>query len=86
MNWKSMRKKHASIDHHTVGKFVPVRLLKILARLVDRIKLEIDESKFGRRKYYRGHHVDGCWVFGGLERESGKVFLEIVEKRYVFIR
>lgn len=48
--------------------------------------VEIDESKFGRRKYYRGHHVDGCWVFGGLERESGKVFLEIVEKRYVFIR
>ena len=41
MNWKSMRKKHASIGHHTVGKFVSVRLLKILARLVDRIKLEM---------------------------------------------
>jgi len=43
--------------------------------------VEIDESKFGKRKFYRGHHVEGCWVFGGIERESGKVFMEIVEKR-----
>lgn len=44
--------------------------------------VEIDESKFGKRKYWRGHKVDGCWVFGGLERESGRVFMEVVEKRY----
>lgn len=44
--------------------------------------VEIDESKFGRRKYYRGHFVDGCWVFGGIERESGEVFLQVVDKRY----
>lgn len=44
--------------------------------------VEIDESKFGRRKYWRGHRVDGCWVFGGIERESGKIFMEVVEKRY----
>ena len=43
--------------------------------------VEIDESKFGKRKYWRGHHVDGAWVFGGCERESGKVFMEVVEKR-----
>ena len=43
--------------------------------------VEIDESKFGRRKFYRGHKVDGCWVFGGIERESGRVFMEVVEKR-----
>ena len=43
--------------------------------------VEIDESKFGRRKFYRGHKVDGCWVFGGIERESEKVFMEVVEKR-----
>lgn len=24
--------------------------------------VEIDESKFGRRKYNRGHHVEGQWV------------------------
>ncbi|KAL3092885.1 hypothetical protein niasHT_030074 [Heterodera trifolii] len=42
--------------------------------------VEIDESKFGKRKYWRGHRVDGCWVFGGIERESGRIFMEIVEK------
>ncbi|XP_076635492.1 uncharacterized protein LOC143348781 [Colletes latitarsis] len=43
--------------------------------------VEIDESKFGRRKYHRGHRVEGQWVFGGVERESGKVFLVPVESR-----
>ena len=43
--------------------------------------VEIDESKFGRRKYYRGHRVEGQWIFGGIERGSGKCFLVPVEKR-----
>jgi hypothetical protein len=34
--------------------------------------VEIDENKFGRRKYNRGHKVKGQLVFGGIERESGK--------------
>jgi hypothetical protein len=43
--------------------------------------VEIDESKFGKRKYYKGHQVEGQWVFGGLERGSGKCFLVPVETR-----
>ncbi|XP_050066193.1 uncharacterized protein LOC126555295 [Aphis gossypii] len=43
--------------------------------------VEIDESKFGRRKYYRGHRVEGVWVFGGVERITGKCFLVPVERR-----
>jgi hypothetical protein len=41
--------------------------------------VEIDESKFGRRKHYRGHRVEGQWVFGGIERESGRVFMVPVD-------
>lgn len=43
--------------------------------------VEIDESKFGRRKHHRGHKVEGQWVFGGYERETGNVFMVPVEKR-----
>jgi len=44
---------------------------------------EIDESKFFRRKYHRGHPVKGQWVFGGIERETGKTFVVPVPDRTV---
>jgi transposase-like protein len=43
--------------------------------------VEIDESKFGKRKYHRGRPVDGQWVFGGIERGSKRSFFAVVEKR-----
>jgi transposase-like protein len=43
--------------------------------------VEIDESKFGRLKYHRGHPVKGQWVFGGVERESGVIFFVPVKDR-----
>jgi transposase-like protein len=44
--------------------------------------VEIDESKFGKRKYHRGHAVEGAWIFGGVERtEERKVFLVQVDDR-----
>ena len=43
--------------------------------------MEINESKFGQRKYHRGHHVEEQWFFGGIDRQTGKVFLDSVEKR-----
>lgn len=45
------------------------------------VTVEIDESKFGRRKYNRGHRVEGTWVFGGYERGTGRVFMVPVEER-----
>ncbi len=43
------------------------------------IIVEIDESKFGKRKYNRGHRVgDGKWVFGGIERTKEKKWFAIV--------
>ena len=32
--------------------------------------VQIDESKFGKRKYHRGHRVEGQWVFGGIKEDS----------------
>ena len=46
------------------------------------VHVEIDESKFGKRKYYRGHHVKGHWIFGGCEtKDKLKVFMFPVKKR-----
>ena len=32
--------------------------------------VEIDETKLGKRKYNRGHRVEGVWVVGGVERTA----------------
>lgn len=46
------------------------------------IHVEIDESKFGKRKYYRGKRVLGQWVFGGREtKDKSKVFMVPVKNR-----
>ena len=46
------------------------------------IEVEIDESKFGKRKYYRGHRVEGQWIFGGREKyNKKKVFMLPVHDR-----
>lgn len=45
------------------------------------IIVEIDEAKFGHRKYNRGRIVDGQWIFGGIERGSKNMFMEMVPDR-----
>lgn len=48
----------------------------------ENIIVEIDESKFGKRKHNRGHHVEGVWIIGGVERTpERKLFLKVIEKR-----
>lgn len=38
------------------------------------IIVEIDEMKFGKKKYNRGHQVIGSWIIGGVERIDEKNF------------
>lgn len=46
------------------------------------IEVEIDETKLGKRKYERGHRVEGVWVLVGVERTpERKVFLVAVPDR-----
>lgn len=51
----------------------------------DIIEVQIDESKFGKRKNNRGQRVEGVWVFGMVEKKAngraGKVFMSIVPDR-----
>jgi len=43
--------------------------------------VEIDESKYFHRKYHRGQWREGHWVFGEVERGTGKCFLVKVPDR-----
>ena len=47
----------------------------------DSLIVEIDESKFGKRKYNRGHRVDGVWVLGMIEKVSKKIILYVLDDR-----
>jgi len=40
--------------------------------------VEIDEAKIGHRKYNRGRVVDGHWILGMIDRQTGEVRVEIL--------
>lgn len=41
-------------------------------------QVQIDETKYGRRKYHRGKRVDGTWIFGAVEVGSDEIRLAII--------
>ena len=78
-----------NLNDHTIadwGMFCRETTLEFLEGSSQKIgghnkTVKIDESKVGRRKYNRRHPVQGQWVFGGVERGSGKTFLVPVPDR-----
>ena len=75
------RTKHQSYDYCGLLQLLPERDSKPIGGPGKVV--EIDESKFGKRKYNRGKRVDGCWVFRGIERDSNppKCFFSTVTDR-----
>ena len=53
---------------------------------IDGVVVEIDESKFGRRKYYREHCLEGQWVFGILEKGARRVVMLPIEKKFATLK
>jgi transposase-like protein len=46
------------------------------------IEVELDECKISKRKYNRGHHIEGAWIFGGVERTpERRIFVQVVPDR-----
>ena len=43
--------------------------------------MEIDKSKFGKRKYHKGRRKEDVWVFGRIESESKNYILTSVPDR-----
>lgn len=43
--------------------------------------VKIDDSKFGKRKYHRDHHVKDQLVFGSYKCGSDRVFMVAVDDR-----
>jgi hypothetical protein len=77
------------LSRKAIGRYSRIMRDLIFDKMINRFEpiggngkiVEIDESKFGKRKYHKGHRVEGQWVFGGIERESGKCFMVPVDKR-----
>lgn len=43
--------------------------------------VEIDETLLSKRKYHTGRLLQQIWVFGGICRENGHIFMEVVPNR-----
>ncbi|OQS54280.1 hypothetical protein EHP00_1112 [Ecytonucleospora hepatopenaei] len=72
-------KKLVSKTNHYVKKHYD-RFLNTIGG--EGVIVEIDESKFGKRKYNRGHKVKSVWVLGMVEKTADRrIVLLLVKDR-----
>ncbi|KAF9761402.1 hypothetical protein NGRA_2677 [Nosema granulosis] len=58
-----------------LGKFQKLLLQTTIIHLKiggNNLIVEIDESKFRKSRFHRGHHVEGVWVLGIVEKDGPK--------------
>ncbi|KAG0421205.1 hypothetical protein DMUE_6305, partial [Dictyocoela muelleri] len=79
-----------NINKSTISRFISKLSNKIVPSYMENLEkiggpnviVEIDETKIGKRKYHRGHHVEGVWVLGMVERTDKRRIIVIdIEKR-----
>ncbi|KAH7705282.1 hypothetical protein AAVH_27515 [Aphelenchoides avenae] len=83
-----LRENQLSMSHQTISDWYSFCREMVVNHYHDLIKekppiggpgsiIEIDESKFGRRKYNRGRRVHGHWVVGMIDKETKDLRLVI---------
>ena len=75
--------EHTLVDWKNIAREVCIGVLEQDCEVIGEPGkfVQIEESKFGKRKYHRGKRVDGVWVCGGIEREAKRCFFEVVADR-----
>jgi hypothetical protein len=60
--------KHTSVNFYMFCREICYNKLEDLNEMLGGMGkvVEVDEAKFGRRKYNRGKRVEGVWVFGAI--------------------
>ena len=61
--------------HRSINSVTKVNINGLMQPLTMANLVEINETKYFHRKYHRQQWQEGHWVFGGIERETGKCFL-----------
>lgn len=83
-------KTHLEISNKTVNKYIKLSEIVIARWMKSRVKeelggegktVECDETKIAWRKFNRGRFESGVWIFGGVERGTGRAFMVPVERR-----
>ena len=74
---------HTLVDWYNFAREICITVLEAGSEVIGGpgCIVEIDESKFGKRKFNKGRRVDGVWVFGGICRDTRRCFFQCVDDR-----